>query len=785
MPFKSGTQKLISKGYIEAEGLRLSLKEYYQFMNASETDGLSSLVQQNPVAQQAYSPLREPLTKQEHSYVKNTLSKLSNSLQQLEAYVEVEENSNGIFIVISPLDGSSSIDGWMEKVSLARKEYFEDLSVETITFPNKAAKSDIQDLLYELPITVVEHHIDSYVIVGSREVVARMCKDANQICVQYQVTTVALEVSRKHVKFLLKFCNEKFQKLAGTDDVHNIFLNPDNETISVTANPNGHAEVKKLVELNDIAAEKTLPISPSAHKLLSSRRGAEKLIEIFGDLKALIVYDFEQTQISGDGQHNICFVSNSMEILKNVKKNVKKYVHEEKLVTSVAKIEVCSSKEWRDFVSKLCEEQFVFVTVLETSNTIIITGEQRACNSAMEQVHKFLNERTNVEKRVMVGQSEWFVIRYHFSDEVKGVNDQAKKNHVKVKWPTSDSAASSLPIVICGEHDTVESVETMVTMLIKNVCKKVSRIMGVPAVEHVLDSMADKVRLLESDEKVKVKIVFENVDSSKPESAVKVDGELPKLLCAGTSPSGSGVSVYTGDFAQNAPVGVVINFITSEPNPQVGYLSHFLESGGPKVVEDFQQKVSQFMDLQPGTIFKTCYGNLKCAKLLHCVLPSWKDRESTDNKEYFVEAALNDIIKTMAHCESVLIAPLTPTPLHYPVNVFVKLVMNAVTATNVQVVIYVEEPHHAREFQSAFISRNFQIHQKVHTESPLLAPTCKKDRPPATATAKTISSNLGSFITLVNGDLLEQQVCICTVRTCSYILAVEHPTLRRVYTLFL
>lgn len=751
-------------------------------MNTSEPDGLSSLYQavpplqqQNAMVKQAHTPLREPLTKEEHFYLKNTLSKLNDSLHHLKAYVEVEEDSKGSFIVILPVDGSNSIDGWKDKVTMVRKEHFENMLKETILFPNKEAKADVQDLLYDLPVVVVERHKDSYVIVGSKEVVSRLCNKATEICSQHQITTIALQVSRKHVKFLCKFCCDEFEELGRREDIYDIQLNPDNETISVKASPNGHAKVKKVIEIIKITAEKKLKISHSAYKLLSSRQGAEKLNEIFGDMQSQIVYDFEQTQIPEGVEYNICFISKNAGFLKNIKKSVKKYMYEEKLMVSVAKIQVCSSKEWREFVSKLYDEQFVFVDTFEASSMIVITGEQLECNSAVEKVGKFLNEHTNIEKRVMVGQSEWFIINCHFLNELKGINDQAKKKHVKVNWPPSKSTESSLPVVICGELDVVDDIETMVNMLFKKVCKKASPIMGVPAVENVLDSLADKLRLLETDEKVKVEFILENADANETGSGIQVNKEVPQLLCAATSPSGSRVSVYTGDFAQNAPVGIIINFITSDPNTQVGFFGNLLESGGPEIVEDFQQKISQFVDLQPGVRFKTRYGQLKCSQLLHCVLFSWRDEAGIDEKEYFVEAALKDVVKAMTNWGSILVTPLTPAPLHYPVNVFVRLVMDAIIATdhNVQVTIYVEEPHHAKEFHSAFLSRNFQIHHNVQIESPSAIRTCKKTKPSVPATARTISSNLGNFITLLNGNLLEQQVCPYHVLVCTYIPVIN------------
>ena len=201
-----------------------------------------------------------------------------------------------------------------------------------------------------------------------------------------------------------------------------------------------------------------------------------------------------------------------------------------------------------------------------------------------------------------------------------------------------------------------------------------------------------------------------------------------------------------------------MNFIMSDPNTQVGCLKHLLKSGGADAMEDFEQKVLQFMELKPGEVFRTRHGQLKCSQLVHCVLPSWQS--GTETNANFIFEALYEDVKNIAHSGSILIPPLTSAPLHYPANTFVRLVMDAAsnqTSSDLQVSVFVEELHHANEFQGAFQTRNYQIHQKVPLGLPLLA--AKKERPaPLAASVKTISSNLGNFITIVNGDLLQQQV---------------------------
>ncbi len=703
------------------------------------------------LTQVVHSPQRDPLTKEQHFYLKNSLSEFNDTLKSLKAYADIEKVGKDYFVVISPLEGSGSIDEWKDKVTAALKKHFEELSIETINFPNKEAKADIEDIIYDQmdSVLVVKRTPDSFIIAGSKEIITEICEKVAEICLQ--VTVHAIQIRRKRVKFMEKFYRHEIQKLVNKTSVHDIQFNSDNGLITVTANPYGHTEVEEVIQQNNkIALEIALKISPGAYELLSSQRGAKKLREVFDIFGPQIVYDLEQVQIAGDVRYCICFLSKDLEILKKVKKRVKLYVHEVAFATSPAKIRVCSSKEWREFISPLSEEHFVSVTAQEAS--IVVTGEQLACNVISEKVQRFLEKHTNIEERVTVSQSEWFVVNGHFSNEVKGINEQAKKKQIKIEFSKPNLKVSSFAIVISGEPArVVDDVKVQVTMLLQKVCKKKLCITGVPlAFRHVLESMADKLRLLETDEKVQIEVNLENGDSNGSEAAARVEGELPRQVCAGTSPSGSWVSVYTGDFAQNTSVGVIVNFVTSNPNTQVGCLKHLLESGGAEAMEDFKQKVSQFMELKPGMVFKTRHGQLKCSQLVHCVLPSWRSAETDANKEYFLDEALYKMMKATAHSGSILITPLTSAPLHYPVNTFVRLVMDAVTNhSDLQVSVYVEELQHANKFQGDFQTRNYQ---KVPLGSLLERPA------PLAASVKTISSNLGNFITIVNGDLLQQQV---------------------------
>ena len=760
--YTSGAQKVLSKSQLDLDGHPLITKEYYDFMDANETDFTPQQDGQPPTtkaAQHVWCAQKEQLTKEQLFYLEQSLSELNDKLLPLKACAEIESKC----LVISPLKDAGAVDNWEDQVTTVHKEHLEGLCTEIVSFP-KDAKADVQDFVYDRSdsILVVKREKLSIIIAGKKDVIAEACEKIAEMCLEHQITTREIDLQRKHVKYLAKFCHQDFQKLGHV--VCDFEFKPDVEKVIVTAYPNGHSEVDEIIGRMDEATEKNITLSHSAFKLLSSQRGTKKLNEIFDVLASQLVYDLEQYQdSSGETQYRIIFLSKRDDVLKKVKHNVKLYTHEEGFLTSAAKIRVCSSKEWRDFVSNLCDESFVAITADEASSRIIVTGEKLACPDVVDRVRKFLAKHTNIEERLVVNQSEWCIISSNFNNEVNGINEQAKRKQVKVEWPKKMNA-SSLSIVISGEPGVVDDIKVQVTMLVAKVCKKEARIAGVPAVVHVLESMGDKIRLLETDERVRIDVNLENGDNGTA-AATQTVGEVPRQVCSGTSPDGCRVSVYTGDSTQNAPVGVIVNFITPDPNPQMGHLKHLLESGGLEATEDFRRKISQFIELKPGNVFKTRVGQLRCSQLVHCVLPSWKSSSESDvNKEFFLEEALTQVMQDASMSGSMLLMPLTSAPLHYPVNLFARLVMDAVTyqatSPNLHISVYVEELQHAKEFEGALQTRHFQVHTKVPLGSPLLSAGRKAQETasPTTASAKTITSNLSSFISVVKGDLLQQQV---------------------------
>lgn len=701
------------------------------------------------------------LSDEQYLCLEQSLTTLNKSLAQFEAQAEIEESNKSVSI--KPLKGANKITDWERNVVAVLEKHFSEFHVERVFFCKEAKGEVLSHVLsaandHQTPLLqIIEHNGESITIFGQKDMVANICLDVAKTSSLFDITTCSVSLPRRVANSIKTFWNVHLKQRL--PDVKLDFISQENQ-ITATANQDGHIKFKAMVEeLEGKIHEKELLISSSAYQLLSSERGTSKLFEIFGTHAHLVVYDlYETTQADGTASYYLHLAAEDVDYCKKLRKEVKLYIHEQTIKTTNAKIRVCSSKEWRDMVTDLAAEHFVMITVGEVPLTITVTGEQLVCADIVSKIQTFLVKHTNTEERVTLTGNEWQVVSTNFKSEVEGVKTQAKQQNARVEWPEETIRVPTVSIVIQGEPDGVDNIKVMVEMLVSKVCKKESRVSGIPAVAQVIDSMADRINTIENMHKAAIEVYFDEEDGEDVE-VKQTCGELPRKVCSATSPTGARVTIHIGDTSQHPHVDVIVNFITPDPNVGIGNLKLLFEAAGTEALEDFNRRVLQTLQLLPAEIFKTQRGKLKCTKLLHCVLPPWSSTLSDSEKMYHLEDGLRRAFQNTLPDGSILITPLTITPFHYPINLIVGQVAEVLTTVkgpDLQTAIYVEELHHAMMFEDILIAKKFQIHTKV----PQLLDV-KQDKQVASPTAvsvKTITSPLNSFVTLINGDMLEQQV---------------------------
>ena len=756
----------------EVDGVFLSAVEYYPFMSIEEIDrpetltapvgpSVQSIPKPLPVSprpiRHAWSSHREQLTKEKCMYVQKTLGKLTTALEMVKANVTVEENS--YTVVISPVQLSGDISDWDIQVQKILNKHLSSYEEKSLEVP-KEAPTEVY--LYIMEVTGNQTEVYVYrkdekltIIAGRSDLVEEVFEKVSDLCESCQISQREIPLSKKHIRYLEKFCK---QDLDSMNPPVQYSLDANSQCVRVTANPQSHAAFLELVQQKSASAvEKSLTLTVEQRNLLLSKT---KIHELLGTTLSHVVYEFEETSV-GDGKvtHVLVFLSSSEVPCKAARKIMKPYLHSVSLQVSPQKIRACSDQKWRALVSKLTDDNFALITVVEERKEIIITGDKTLIEDMKKQIEDFLSEHTSVDERVKVDLNVWKVISMNFEKEIEGVKSQAKTKKVIIRWPSRSTNDSGIEIIIRGEPDGVDDIKAQVEMLKVKVHMKEEKVAGVPAVVQVLHSVEDKLHVLETQHKVAIEVSLESGQNGSSDT-----GERPRKVCSATAQDGSRVSIYTGDFTQNNdPVGTIVSFITPNPDVQVGNFRLLSRAGGDEVERDFRSKIAQFMELKPNTVFKTKHGQLRCTQLLHCVLPSWDDGDQ-QNKTWILEEAIKNILQNASIFGSLLLTPITSMPLQYPAEVFAQKFMDVITnrtASNssladIQVAIYVDELSHAEQFQQLLSTNNFQIHTRVPSVGSS-SPAPQRQRAAVTK-AKAISSPISSFITLTCGDMLQQQV---------------------------
>lgn len=735
---------------------KLVVKEYYPFMRAEETT--DAYLRTQPIDTQPAAPKfnwstqREKLTTGRYNFAKRGLDRLNQTLQQAKAKATLED---GHTLSITPLEDASEISNWEDNIKELREEYFADYFEDVIQIA-KEAKADVLSYVFAedrrpsgVDVSLQGEHLS---VCGGHDQVQKVLDEINEMMLAAQVSTEDISYPRKHIRFLVKFCSEKMKNTVPAVQYEPLI---DQRVIRVTTNPMGFTAFKAVIEEQlKLVQEATADLSLGLYELLSSTRGEAKIAEVAGIEMPKIVYDFEETQ----DDYILCILSRD-ETCRSVRKQLYPYMQSKEIEVNQQKIRACTDHKWRELDHNLTTEHFVAISVHPGKSQIVVEGEAIVLDDIIKKIEKFLRDHTSVEEQVKMDANFWNVVSSNFTQEINALDSDAKSRHVAIVWPKSSSRQDV--IIIRGEPKDVDDFKVKVQMLGMKVCHKEAKISKVPALVHVLGSMDDRINVLRTLHKASIELQFEKGTDDDSQAT----GELPRKLCNATANSGSRINVYMGDFTQNQPVTAILNFVSLDPQINIGTLKLLASAAGQEMQDDFKQKVAQMLVHNPGTVFQTKPSQLKCSQLFHCFLPPWDPSASTTRVRY-LEDGLKSFLRTVGPSSSVLITPFTSKPLEYPVEVFSEKLLEVCSNQDVQVTVYVDEIEQARVFDELLTEKKFIVHTHVsvgHVPKPAVS-QCSTSF--SLTSARAISNPIKSFISLIHGDMLKQQVSTVNIFCC-------------------
>ena len=731
----------------------LTVEEYYPFMIICSPEVPSSLQLQ---------PWSQSIADEKVHFLRNTLPTLKGELQAIKGEAAMETASGGKYLSVKPLEGAGEVPQWSEAVTAVVEKHY--LRFKRISFPLTEHKIKIMEFAlgpardeYPDVSTKLDTVNNIIVLSGTKSQVDDFHHRIIGICDAIKITSKETCFPKRHVRFLEELCGSDLQAVKPA--VVEQLCSADTGVVTVQANAEGHRAFERTI--NELLgpsklSEEMLRLSPGAYALLSSKSNLKRVL---GTLAPHLAVELEKEQHNdGSVEHKVFFLSKDKKYCQQAIKAVRLFTPQRSFKISPQKIRVCKTQDWRSLVEAVSREFVVHVSVEESSQTVTLSGDQHQLEDIEKTVMTFLSKHTNVEELVHFDRKEWKVIHANFGGELKAMKKQAKSSSVKMEY--SKSEAYECPVQIVGEPDHVDAIATEIGKLKSKVYKTEKRISDVPGLLHVLDLFEDKIDRLERDHKAAIELTIGSGYTEPLEAVVPPQ----KVLTAVASSSGVQLSIYTGDFTQQQNGGTMLHFVA--PNPSLkseGTLKTLCDFAGEAMSEDFHQKLSQLTNLKPADIFQTKWGHLKCAELLHSILPEWSGGDYSE--EDCLAESLSRAVRSIRRSDHLTILPVTTLPLQYPAKVFAKAVVKQVgsagTSRIQEVSVFVEDLTHAKDFEELLKqSGDFKLQFNNISISASASKPAQKPRHASASNLGAVNtrSGVGSFITVKHGDMLDESV---------------------------
>ena len=630
-------------------------------------------------------PVQHPLEDTKAEWLQGKLKELNDCLLAVKAKASVTHFGPPL-VTITPLSGAERLADWDQQV---------DRVFQTFVTRYKEYSQDLPEYHRDNILKYAESARGPDLIVKCDNRVLRIAGDSGKvdevedaICRLFQVRTEEKKFPKRYIRYLQRF------SLLGDLPVQDYKLSYDQELVQVDANEEGLKSFWARVDSDIVKMqEKSLVLTPAAFTLLSSARGATKILEILGTHQ--VEYDLSDS----DDPPTLYLLSPQRDArLKTIKEAIRKYMYFEDLpIQDPSKFRYCSDIQWKEMVDKLQEDVFAIVTVDQATHSVIVTGEKVVVSNVIQRIKHFLTEQTSVQEQVVIQSQRWSVISKGFGNKIADIKQGVSKE-VTITWPQRPTATQAkVTVSIKGSPAEVDRVKGEIEALEKRVCCKEVKVCNIPAALQVVDSMEDKFRALESHYGASIEATLTRDDDTPSGQA----SAQPTAVCSATCSNGVRIYVYTGNFTKHSFVDAVVNFLRPNSDFQEENTKQLFAAGGVALKEDLGKKMSQFFKQAPGDVFKSHHGKLQCNQLYHCFALQWAG--GNDGEEYYLMDSLAKIFSNLRSFNQILFTSICSAPLKYPADVFARSVISAVqmnpsVASELTVAVYVSDLAQAQEF---------------------------------------------------------------------------------------
>lgn len=377
---------------------------------------------------------------------------------------------------------------------------------------------------------------------------------------------------------------------------------------------------------------------------------------------------------------------------------------------------------------------------------VVITTKD--CYPALDPSYEPTPVQNDLVKRTVNYElSEWKTISK--SQLLREIESSALSVGVKIVIPSAQASVFTIGVV--GSLSAVSQIVQLCEDAKKQIHVSSKILNRTPGLWAVLQSMKDKIRILEHELDAVVSIsatcssVSDEVDAGINHVAFTA---VVKQCC---------IEVCFGNFTHHSSATTILNIVV--PGVDQQYLNQLAKGGGENVYEDILGRMKELSGCELPQVFETKPHNLSIKKLIHCVVLQWNGGK--EKEVHVLEEALSRAVMNSA-LPCVVISPSSLPPSQYPPVVVAEVVIKTIENINDILdisgscfALYVVNRDEANAIEKLFQHRHIEIQFKDSYRQLKSPCTCESlDN----TSVDVLTSKLPSFLSIVKGDLLHQKV---------------------------
>ena len=718
----------------------------------------------------AWPSIREQIAPESESYYIHALKEMNNDLLAIYGEARIRQG----YLEVKPLELAHTLTDWDTRVHTVLTKYKQHLQKVELPIEKQAItmvldhlakfKETYRDLHYNLSGGVLKMVGHSQSVHAATEIINNMLTEEIEI-------SIDIERPPQEIEYLLKFAKNEIKAVQPPVKIVTDRENPGK--LSACGVKKSLDRVKQIAEekLNEVHTENIL-LTQTAHRLLSSRQGKNKIAEHLQDTMKSVTYVFEKIEQREEYTHQVCILSSDSVSCSTAKRKISSLIVEKKIQLSSERSSICSSQEWKHLTEEMASEFFARINV--SGSVITLTGQEIALVRIAEQIDSFLDVQNAVTEEFPVKGAKWRIITEQQPHKLKEVEKDASKMKVKLEVPIKVDDDFEVFITLRGDVKSVDNIKGRLQMMLIEVIEKEVPLQPEPGLHQVITQGFLSAKCYELEFKHKVVIKYDSKEvspiparSSLQRLGSRSEPNAPHRLLHANSPNGFKVTVYSGDYTKKR-CDVLTTFISETPNFQEDVFLTLAASGGHEVCSDIEASLGARARLISATVHKTqAVGNLKCSELYHVVLPCYT---GSPRSNAIVERALYDFFSQVCINNSeVIITPFTCPPLKYPVGVCAQAILTVLASINLgiygdlSVMIFVDNAKNKGVFEEKMRVLGYYIYH--NPIAPPVNNTAQLTQSSQRVGCRGSTDTLKNAIKISKGTMLDLVVCIVIILT--------------------